>query len=126
MAQSDSKGKTMLGLEPFWEKPSSNPPITWEKWRSQVKPVIVAKTNVQLEDLLREKTTTVIYPPEPVEEAPVTNPTQTMERERLRRYHQAITRWKNECNLIDQIGVHCADKPWDIADRKSNRYSIAV
>ena len=92
MAQSDSKIKTMLGLEPFWEKPSSNPPITWEKWRSQVKLAIVAKTKIQLEDLLREKPTLVTYPPEPVEEAPVHNPTQTMERERLTRYNQAVAK----------------------------------
>ena len=120
MAQSDSKGKTMLDLEPFWEKPSSNPPspITWEKWRSQVKLAIVAKTNIQLEDLLREEPTAVTYPPEPVEEAPVHNPTQTMERERLTRYNQAVTKWKNECNMIDQIGLHGGDKPWDVADRK--------
>ena len=65
MAEAESKGKTMLGLEPLWEKPSSNPPITWEKKRSQVKLAIVAKTNIYLEKLLREKPTTVIYPPEP-------------------------------------------------------------
>ena len=95
MAQSELKGKTILGLEPFWERPSSNPPIPWEKWRSQLKMAIVAKTNIQVEDLLREKPTSVTYPPEPAEEPPVNNPTQTMERERLKRYHQAITKWKN-------------------------------
>ena len=62
MAQSESKGKTMLGLELIREKPSSKPPITLEKWRSQLKLAIVAKTNIQLENLLREKPTTVIYP----------------------------------------------------------------
>ena len=41
-----------------------------------------------------------------------------MERERLTRYHQAITKWKNECNVIDRVGVLCGDKPWDMADRK--------
>ena len=58
-------------------------------------------------------------PPEPVEEQPVHNPTQTMERERQTRYHQAIAKWKNECNQIDRIGVLCGDKPWDTADRKA-------
>ena len=120
MAQSDSKGKTMLGLETIWEKPSSNPPITWEKWRSQVNLAVVAKTNIQLEDLLREKLAAFIYPSEPVEEAPVHNPTQTMEREGLTRYNQAVTKWKNECNMIDRIGVLCGDKPWEVANRKVN------
>ena len=58
-------------------------------------------------------------PPEPVEEQPVHNPTQTMERERQTRYHQAIAKWKNECNQIDRLGVLCGDKPWDTADRKA-------
>ena len=118
MAQSELKGKTIIGLEPFWEKPSSNPPIPWEKWRSQLKMAIVAKTNIQVEDLLREKPTAVIYPPEPAEEPPVNNPTQTMEQERLTRYHQALTKWKNECNAIDRVGVLWGDKPWDMADKK--------
>ena len=59
-------------------------------------------------------------PLKPVEEQPVNNPTQTMERERLTRYHQAIAKWKNEFNQIDRIGVLCGDKPWDMADRKAN------
>ena len=119
MGQSTEKGRTILGLEPFWERPSSNHPIPWEKWRSQFKMALVAKTNIELDELLREKPTTVIYPPEPVEEQPVNNPTQTMERERLMRYSQAVAKWKNECNLIDRIGVLCGDKPWDIADKKA-------
>ena len=118
MAQSELKGKTILGLEPFWERPCSNPPIPWEKWRRQLKMAIVAKTNIQVEDLLREKPTSVTYPPEPAEEPPVNNPTQTMERERLTRYHQAITKWKNECNVIDRVGVLCGEKLCDMADRK--------
>ena len=77
------------------------------------------KTNIELDDLLREKPTTIIYPPEPVEEKPVQNPTQTMERERLTRYNQAVAKWINECNLIDRLGVPCGDKPWDIADKRA-------
>ena len=58
-------------------------------------------------------------PPEPVEEQPVHNPTQTMERERQTRYHQAIAKWKNECNQIDRIGVLCGYRPWDTAYREA-------
>ena len=42
-----------------------------------------------------------------------------MERERLTRYSQAIAKWKNECYLIDRIGLLCGDKPWDVADKKA-------
>ena len=120
MAQSDKIGRTALGLEPFWDKPSSNPPISWEKWRSQLKMALVAKTNIELDELLQERPTAVIYPPpEPVEEQPIQNPTQTLERERMTRYNQAMAKWKNERNHIDRIGVLCGDKPWDMADRKA-------
>ena len=64
MAQSDKIGRTTLGLKPFWDKPSSNPPISWEKWRSQLKMALVAKTNIELDELLQERPTTVIYPPQ--------------------------------------------------------------
>ena len=74
---------------------------------------------MELDELLREKPTTVVYPPEPVEEQPVNNPTQTMERERLTRYSQAVAKWKNERNLIDKKGVLCGDKLWDVADKKA-------
>ena len=83
---------------------------------------LVAKTIIELDELLQERPTTVTYsppPPEPVEEQPVHNPTQTMERERQTRYLQAIAKWKNECNQIDRIGVLCGDKPWDTAERKA-------
>ena len=80
---------------------------------------IVAKTNIELDDLLREKPTTVIYPPEPVEEQPVQNPIQTMESERLTRYNQAVAKRKNDCNLIDRTGVSGGNKPRDIADKRA-------
>ena len=85
MAQSEKIGRTALGFEPFWDKLSSNPTISWEKWRSQLKMALVATTNVELDELLQKRQTRVIYPPppEPVEEQTVQNPTQTMERERM-------------------------------------------
>ena len=126
MAQSDKIGRTALGLEIFWDKPSSssNPLISWWKWRSHFRMALVAKTELdELNELLQERPTTVIYPPppppEPVEEQPVHNPTQTMEGEQMTRYHQTIAKWKNEYNQIDRIGVLCSDKPWDMADRKA-------
>ena len=63
MAQSDKIGRTALGLQPFWDKPSSNPPISGEKWSSQLKMALVAKTNIEIDELLQERPTTAIYPP---------------------------------------------------------------
>ena len=36
---------------------------------------LVAKTNIELDELLQERPTEIIYPTEPVEEQPVQNPT---------------------------------------------------
>ena len=80
---------------------------------------LIAKINIEQNVLLREIPATVTHPPEPAVEQPVHNPTQTMERERLTRYNQALAKWKNDCNLIDRRGVLCGDKPWDIADKKA-------
>ena len=57
--------------------------------------------------------------PKPVEEQPIQNPTQTLENEQLPRYHQAIAKWKNRCNHTDRVGVLCAHKQWDMADRRT-------
>ena len=40
---------------------------------------IIAKPNIELDDLVGEILTTVIYPPEPAEEQPVNNTRQIME-----------------------------------------------
>ena len=120
MTQAVETGKTILGLEPFCENPSSNSPIPWEKWRKQLKMALVAETNIELDDLLREKPTIVTYPPEAVEEQSVHSPTQTNERERLTRYNQAVAKCKNDCNLTDRIWVLCGDKPWDLLITEQN------
>ena len=99
MAHSDKIGRTALGVEPFWDKPSSNPSISLEKWWSQLKMALVAKTNIELDELPQERPTTVIYPPPPRTGRGTTrtkNPRQTMERERMTRYHKEIAKWKNE------------------------------
>ena len=77
---------------------------------------LVAKTNMEPDDLLRGKPTTVIYPNEPYEEQqPTNNPTQTMESETLTRYHQTVSKWKNNFSLINRIVY----KPWDTADKRA-------
>ena len=126
MTQSDSKRRTTLGLEPFLEKPSSNSPILWEKWRSQLKITLVAKTNNELDELLQERPTQIIYPPELLEDQPVQNPTRAMERERQTRYHQAIAKWKNECNQQTESGYYEAINHGTWQTGKPNRSSISV
>ena len=59
MAQSARESrKTPLSIEPFWERPTSDPPIRWEKWRIQVKLAILARENITIDTLLQPKPTT--------------------------------------------------------------------
>ena len=63
--------KTPLSIEPFWERPTSDPSIRWEKWRIQVKPASLARENITLDTLLQPKPTMVRLPPEPKYEMPI-------------------------------------------------------
>ena len=74
---------------------------------------LVAKTNIELDELLQERPKTVFYtpPPEPVEEQHRTESNRNNGRRTNDEVHQAIAKWKNECNQIDRIGVLCGDKP---------------
>ena len=36
MAQSTTN-RTPLGIDPYWDKPTPDPPFRWEKWRVQYK-----------------------------------------------------------------------------------------
>ena len=45
--------KTLLLIEPFLERPTSDPPIRWEKWRLQLKFSILARETITLDTLLQ-------------------------------------------------------------------------
>ena len=78
---------------------------------------LVAKTNVEFDELLKEKRQKP-HPPKLVGEQAVQNATQTIGRDEFTRYHQA--NWKNECNIKCLIDVICGDKSLDIANKKPN------
>ena len=83
MAQSagDSR-KTPLSIEPFWERPTSDPPIRWEKWRIQVKFAILARENITLDTLLQPKPTMVRLSAEPKYKMPIEDAKNDTERDR--------------------------------------------
>ena len=35
MAQSAKQKRTPIDIEPFWEKPTADPPLKWENWQLQ-------------------------------------------------------------------------------------------
>ena len=82
MAQSARESrKTPLTIKPFWERPTSDPLIRWEKWRIQVKLAILARENITLDTLLQPKPTTVRLPAEPKYETAIEDSTMETERD---------------------------------------------
>ena len=119
MAQPATQKRTPLGIEPFWEKPSADPPLKWEKWQMQAKLALPAKENIALDTLLEPKIETVQLPPEPIYENTITGSSAQSEKERLAMNAQLKMNWENRCQKQMEIGIMCGDKPWAQADRKT-------
>ena len=47
--------KNPLGITPFWQKASAEPPLEWDKWNQQLFLGIIAKDGVNLKKLLQNK-----------------------------------------------------------------------
>ena len=119
MAQSARESrKTPLSIEPFWERPTSDPPIRWEKWRIQVKLAILARENITLDTLLQPKPTTVRLPAEPKYETSIEDSTIETERDRRIRNIQMKLQWDLKCQKITEAGVLCGLRPWNLCDQK--------
>ena len=119
MAQPATQKRTPLGIEPFWDKPSADPPLKWEKWQMQAKLALLAKENITLDTLLEPKPETVHLPLEPIYKDTITGSSAQSERERLARNAQSKMNWENRCQRQLEIGVMCGGKPWAQADRKT-------
>ena len=66
MVQSSPKERALLGVEPFWERPTLKTPLRLERWRIILKLAIIAKEGISI-DILREAPPfKVILPPEPI------------------------------------------------------------
>ena len=67
MAQSALKdsGKSPLGIQPFWEKATLEPPPLWEYWRTQLKPAILAREGIVVDLLLADPPEHVVLPLNP-------------------------------------------------------------
>ena len=113
-------GKSPLGIQPFWEKATLEPPLRWEYWRTQLKLAILTHEGIVVDILLAEPPEHVILPPEPAYEDAVENPTAQSERDRRTRNEQAKTAWKNHCQRVVAVGILCGDKPWQLCDRKAS------
>ena len=118
MAQSDTI-RTPLGIDPFWDKPTLDPPLRWEKWRVQYKLALLAKANIILDTLLGPKPEMVELPLEPIYEETIIGASPQSERVRNPRSAQQKKNWQNKCQQLIEGGIMCGDKPWSLADRKT-------
>ena len=54
------------------------------------------------------------------------NQTQATERERNVSNQQLMVTWQNRCNKIDEIGILCGDKTWELCEKKASSLSIYI
>ena len=75
MAQSALKdsGESPLGIQPFWEKATLEPPLRWEYWRTKPKHAILAREGIVVDLLLADPPDHVVLPPEPAYEDTLEN-----------------------------------------------------
>ena len=74
MAQSNSNESNLRGIPSFWQNHTVDPPIPWEEWSDLFQLAIIAKENIDIENLLNPSERYHPLPPT-LENPPKTNPT---------------------------------------------------
>ena len=119
MAQSATKGRALLGIKRFWEKPTLEPPLRWDRWQIMLKLAIMAKEGFSIDILLEDHPHKIILPLEPIYEDNVENSPSKSERDRKIRNEQLKNSWLNRCQKIELVGILCGEKPWKYCDNKA-------
>ena len=118
MTQSATKERALLGIEPFWEKTTLEPPLRWDRWQIMLKLAIMAKGGISIDILLGDPPDKIILPPEPTYEADVENSTAQSERDRRIRNELLKNSWLNHCQKIELVGILCGENPRNIVITK--------
>ena len=71
MAQSNSNESNVRGIPSFWQNHTVGPPIPWEEWSDLFQLAIIAKENIDIENLLNS--TERYHPLPPTLENPMDN-----------------------------------------------------
>ena len=114
MAQSATKERALLGIEPFWEKPTLEPPLRWDRWQIMLKLAITAKEGISIDTLLEDTRDNLILHPEPISEDNVENSTSQSERVRNIRNEHLKKSWQNRCQRIELISILCGEKTLEV------------
>ena len=111
--------KSPVGVPLFWES-GANPLIDWQAWFSTFKMAVMAKENMQVEQLLSNKPTIndLFYPTIPSYEERKENSNQGEDRKREIRNERRRVDWENECKHIQNRGPMINRYTWDEADLK--------
>ena len=96
-AQSATQKCTTLGIESFWEKPSSAHPLKREKFQVHGKLAILAKENIALDVSFGPKPENVQLPLEPVFESTIIGSSAQLKREQRARIAQLEMNCENCC-----------------------------
>ena len=116
MAQSATKKRALLGIEPFWDKPTLEPPLQWDRWQIMLKLAVLAKEGISIDILLKDLPEKVS--PDPIYEDNVESSTSQGERDRRIRNEQLKNSWLNRCHKRELVGILCGEKPWKYCDTK--------
>ena len=126
MAQSAVNERALLEIEPFWEKPTPEPPLRWDRWKIMLKLSILAKEGISINTLREDPPDKVTFPPEPIYENNVDNSTSQSERDRKTRNEQLKNSWLNHCQKIELAGILCGEKPWKFCNKKLSLWPISA
>ena len=119
MAQSAVKERALLGIEPFWERPTLEPPLRWERLQIMLKLASLAKEGISIDTLRKNPPDKVTIPPEPIYEANVEKITAQSERDSKFQNEQLKNSLLNRCHKIEQAAILCGDKPGKLCDNKA-------
>ena len=95
--------KNPLGITPFWQKASAEPPVEWDKWNQQLFLGIIAKDGMNLNKLLRNPPA-IRKPQEPGYELNIEGETDKQIRDRNLRNQEKRVAWENQCQHLDNLG----------------------
>ena len=111
--------KSPIGVPLFWES-GANPTLEWQTLFSTFKMAVMAKENMQVEQLLRNKPTLndLFYPTIPSYEKRKENSNEDKDRKREIRNERRKVDWENDCKHIQNRGPMIDKFTWDEADLK--------
>ena len=97
-----------------------NPPTEWSTWFGTLKMTIMARDNLQVDKLLKLKTTRAesLYPTLPTYEEPLEGRTDNKERQREQRKEHRIVVWEIKCKQVERRGPMVDRITWEEADLK--------